>query len=84
MVWDFKINFILFETPVSGQVVFSEMLKLGIILRPVDNYGLPNHLRMSVGLESENKKAIQCLKKVFGKIKSSTLNKKINENVRDL
>jgi len=77
-------NFVLFETPVPGQVVFSEMLKLGIILRPVDNYGLPNHLRMSVGLESENKKAIQCLKKVFEKIKSSTLNKTINENVRDL
>ncbi|MCK6600126.1 MAG: aminotransferase class I/II-fold pyridoxal phosphate-dependent enzyme, partial [Bdellovibrionaceae bacterium] len=58
-------NFVLFKTPVSGQKVFSEMLKKGIILRPVDNYGLPQYLRMSVGLERENLKAIQCLKEVL-------------------
>lgn len=58
-------NFVLFKTPVSGQKVFSEMLKKGIILRPVDNYGLPQYLRMSVGLERENVKAIQCLKEVL-------------------
>lgn len=61
-------NFILFETPVLARIIFSEMLKLGVILRPVDNYGLPYHLRMSVGLESENRKAIQCLQKVFKKL----------------
>lgn len=62
-------NFILFETPVLGKEIFAEMLKQGVILRPVDNYGLPYYLRMSVGLETENQKAIASLKKIINKIK---------------
>lgn len=72
-------NFVLIETPILGKDVFAEMLKLGVILRPVDNYGLPYYLRMSVGLESENKKAIACLKVVLDKIKSSRKTKQTED-----
>jgi len=33
----------------------------GVIVRPVANYGLPNHLRVTVGLPHENEKMIDAL-----------------------
>lgn len=58
-------NFVLFDTGRSANAVFEDLLKQGIILRPVGNYGLPNHLRMSVGLEHENKAAIEAIAKTL-------------------
>jgi histidinol-phosphate aminotransferase len=29
-------------------------LRKGVIVRPVANYGLPNHLRISIGTQAEN------------------------------
>jgi histidinol-phosphate aminotransferase len=37
------------------------MLKQGVIVRPVANYGLPNHLRVTVGLPHENEKMIEAM-----------------------
>ena len=45
----------------DAQVLFVEMLKKGVILRPVKNYGLNNFLRMSVGTMEENQFAISSL-----------------------
>ncbi|MFN7835013.1 MAG: histidinol-phosphate transaminase [Burkholderiaceae bacterium] len=50
-------NFVLVKvgnTPDAGQRVFVELLRRGIIVRPVGNYGLPQWLRVSVGLPAEN------------------------------
>lgn len=58
-------NFVFFNSGRDGQSVFQEMLKRGVILRPVGGYGFPRHLRMSVGLESENRAAIQALRVVL-------------------
>ena len=55
-------NFLLFSTPGN---IFSSLLKKGLILRPVNESGLENHLRMSVGLEEENKKAIELIREVI-------------------
>ena len=38
----------------AGQRVNLALLKRGIIVRPVDNYGLPQWLRVSIGLPEEN------------------------------
>lgn len=61
-------NFVLFDTLRNSQVVFEALLKKGIILRPVLNYGFKTHLRMSVGLMSENQAAIQALTEVLPEI----------------
>lgn len=61
-------NFVLFDTLREAQSVNLALLKKGIILRPVHNYGFPRHLRMSVGLEKENKAAISALKDVLKEI----------------
>lgn len=58
-------NFILFETARNAMEIYEAMLKKGIILRPVVNYGLPRHLRMSVGRREENEAAIRALEEVL-------------------
>lgn len=60
-------NFVLFDTGRDADAVFTELLKMGVILRPVKNYGLPRHLRMSVGLSEENRQAIAAIEKVLGR-----------------
>jgi histidinol-phosphate aminotransferase len=37
-----------------GSKVFDALLAKGVITRPVGNYGLPNHLRVSIGTAAEN------------------------------
>ncbi|EIC19345.1 histidinol-phosphate transaminase [Thiorhodovibrio frisius] len=41
------------------------LLREGVICRPVANYGLPNHLRISIGLEAENARCLAALEKVL-------------------
>ena len=45
----------------AGQRVNLALLKRGIIVRPVDNYGLPQWLRISIGLPEENAALIAAL-----------------------
>lgn len=61
-------NFVLFDTHRDAVAVNEALLRKGVILRPVLNYGLKTHLRMTVGLDSENKKAISALKEVISAI----------------
>jgi histidinol-phosphate aminotransferase len=37
-----------------------------VIVRPVANYGLPEHLRVTVGLEEENKRFLSALREAVG------------------
>ena len=53
-------NFVLFSPGRAGGFAF--FIKKGLILRPMREAGLKNFLRMSVGREHENKKAIQLIK----------------------
>jgi histidinol-phosphate aminotransferase len=59
-------NFILVEVG-AGNAVFDRLLRLGVIVRPMDAYGWPRHLRVSVGLPEENRKLIAALEHVAGK-----------------
>lgn len=49
----------------AGARINLELLKKGIIVRPVGNYGLPQWLRISIGLPDENAKFIAALKQVL-------------------
>jgi len=49
----------------AGARVNLALLKQGIIVRPVGNYGLPQWLRVSIGLPEENTAFIEALKKVL-------------------
>jgi len=42
-------------------IVYQHLLKQGIIVRPIGVYEMPQHLRVTIGLESENHKFLQSL-----------------------
>ncbi len=50
----------------AGARVNLALLKQGVIVRPVGNYGLPQWLRISIGLPQENAVFIEALKKALG------------------
>ena len=58
-------NFILIDLKEDPSRVYNELLKKGVIVRPVGGYGLNTHLRVTVGLEVENRRFIESLKKVL-------------------
>ncbi|MDD3087548.1 MAG: histidinol-phosphate transaminase [Candidatus Omnitrophica bacterium] len=58
-------NFILIDTGRDGFVLFKEMLKFGVIVRDMRQYGLKNFIRVSIGTKKENIRFIKVLKKVI-------------------
>lgn len=52
-----------FEQPASG--IYDALLKSGLIVRPVANYQLPNHLRITVGSPTENRALLEGLEEVM-------------------
>ncbi len=58
-------NFITVDTGRAAASVYEALLHEGVIVRPVANYGLPNHLRISVGLAEENLRTLEALDKVL-------------------
>jgi histidinol-phosphate aminotransferase len=60
-----QANFVLFDTGRDADVVFKQLLKKGVILRPLKNYGLETYLRWSVGLHEENEIAMKALTEVL-------------------
>ncbi len=59
-------NFVTADVRRSGRDVFQEMLGKGVIVRPLDGYGLPTHLRLSIGLPEQNDRLIHVLRDVLG------------------
>ena len=55
-------NFICVDVGRDAMPVYEGLLKRGVIVRPVANYGLPSHLRVTVGSEHENNRFIEALK----------------------
>ncbi|MCX8107247.1 MAG: aminotransferase class I/II-fold pyridoxal phosphate-dependent enzyme, partial [Verrucomicrobiae bacterium] len=60
-----RANFILVRVG-DGQRVFAEMQKLGVIVRPMGGYQLPQHVRISIGTPQENHKCFEALCRVLG------------------
>lgn len=58
-------NFICFDTGREGGDVYEALLRQGVIVRPVANYGMPAHLRVSVGLAEENQRFLDALAEVI-------------------
>ncbi|WP_293778105.1 histidinol-phosphate transaminase [uncultured Oxalicibacterium sp.] len=61
-------NFVLVKVgndDAAGSRVNLALLKQGMIVRPVGNYGLPQWLRISIGLPDENAQCLAALKKAL-------------------
>jgi len=60
-----QTNFFLINVPDGAKKVFERMLKHGVIVRAMDAYGLPDYIRINVGLPEENERFVKTLKKVL-------------------
>ena len=60
-----KANFVSFHV-VNAARIYRRLLELGVIVRPIANYAMPDYLRVSIGLEIENNKFLAALKTILG------------------
>ncbi|MGI9276979.1 MAG: histidinol-phosphate transaminase [Endozoicomonas sp.] len=58
-------NFITFDTAGAAGLYYQRLLQKGVIVRPVANYGMSAHLRVSIGLPEENERFLSSLKAVM-------------------
>ena len=64
-------NFVSLQVPASGGkpqagIVYDKLLRQGVIVRPVAGYGMPDHLRVTIGLREENERFLAALKHALG------------------
>ncbi len=58
-------NFILIDAGRDGVGVFKDMLKFGVIVRDMQQYGLKNYIRVTIGTKKENERFIKVFRKVL-------------------
>ncbi|MGR9087448.1 MAG: histidinol-phosphate transaminase [Gammaproteobacteria bacterium] len=54
-------NFISVDLNEPAQPIYQALLRRGVIVRPIANYEMPNHLRISIGTSEENQLFLQAL-----------------------
>ena len=59
-------NFLLLRVG-DAERVFRRLLEQGVIVRPVANYGLPEYLRVTVGLPAENRRFLDALQSALAR-----------------
>jgi histidinol-phosphate aminotransferase len=60
-------NFITADVGRPAREAFQALLREGVIVRPLDGYGLATHLRLSVGLPEHNQRLLEALRRVLEK-----------------
>lgn len=58
-------NFVSVDLRREGLPIYEALLRLGVIVRPVANYEMPRHLRISIGTPAENARFLLALAKVL-------------------
>ena len=61
-----KGNFITIDFEKPAAPINDALLHKGIIVRPIAGYGMPNYLRISVGLAEENDRLFAALVEILG------------------
>jgi histidinol-phosphate aminotransferase len=61
-----EANFILVDIRRNGREVFEGLLRRGVIVRTGDIFGLPTHLRVTIGTAEQNERFLQALRAVLG------------------
>jgi histidinol-phosphate aminotransferase len=60
-------NFVAFRMPdgITGVEAYQALLRDGVIVRPIANYGMPQYLRVSIGTEAENQTFLKALARIL-------------------
>lgn len=61
-----EANFILFDGGRPAAELFDQLLRRGVLVRPCASFGLPRHLRVTVGTPEENRRFVEALEEVLG------------------
>lgn len=64
-------NFISVKVGMNPLAIYEGLLRQGVIVRPVNNYGMTEYLRVSIGLESENQIFLKALAQVLSSANES-------------
>ncbi len=59
-------NFICVQTGAYSARIYEKLLYEGVIVRPVSNYQMFEHLRISIGSANENQRVLDALKRITG------------------
>ncbi len=60
-VWPTDANFVLAR---AGEGIYERLLREGVIVRPLVGFGMPDHVRISVGLPEENERLVKTLRRI--------------------
>ena len=60
-----QANFVLVEIGPEAGVVYEQLLRRGVIVRPCTGYDLPEHLRITVGDPAQNARLVEALESVL-------------------
>jgi histidinol-phosphate aminotransferase len=58
-------NFLAIDLGRPARATYEALLRHGVIVRPIAGYGMPNHLRITVGLHEENARFLDALARVL-------------------
>ena len=58
-------NFITIDFEQDAMPIYEGLLREAVIVRPITNYGLPNHLRISISTPEDNQRCLDALDKVL-------------------
>ena len=58
-------NFVAIDLERPARPIYDALLRCGVIVRPIESYGMPNHLRVSIGLKDENARFLDSLQQVL-------------------
>ena len=55
-------NFVLIKLGKQAETISQELMKLGVITRYMDKWGLKNHIRITIGTKEENTRMLNALR----------------------
>lgn len=58
-------NFVAVQVPGDSLALYEALLRKGVIVRPIALYGMPQHLRVSIGLPHENQRFLDTLSQLL-------------------
>ena len=58
-------NFITIDLEQNAAPIYQAMLREGVIVRPIANYGLPHHLRITISTPEDNQRCLDALDNVM-------------------
>jgi histidinol-phosphate aminotransferase len=61
--WPSDANFLLAEAKAG---TYERLLREGVIVRPMAGFGLPDHIRITIGTAEENERLVKALERVVG------------------